>query len=149
MNTAESPIDLRLRLLLEQRCSETGRALLPVLGGEADVFLTMFDLGAGGAAAWFSTADMPAARAAVARWVERTGPRPAVSQAQAQRWTDATRALADRLREACLPGTGFAVILFVQEGTIAYASTGVREDVQNMLREWLGRDGGAQEVGEA
>lgn len=142
--------DLAFRLLLEQRCAETGRAIARGFRN-AHVFLAMFTLGDGGSLAWFSTADMPATRTGVARWVE-SGAIDAVRVSSAEevaRWAETMRGLADRLKQACLPGTGFTLILFVPTLTLAYASTGHRDDVRTALREWLGKDGGGQEVPEA
>jgi hypothetical protein len=143
------PVDEQLRLLLERRCSETGRELAQTLKS-AEIFLAMFDLGEAGNLAWFGTADMVLTRAAVARWVE-TGTVEGIrvaSEEEAERLADAMKAIGDEVRDACLPGAGFALLLFTTERALAYVSNGNREDVREGLREWLGRDGG-REVAEA
>jgi len=60
----------------------------------------------------------------------------------------ATRKTADRLKEDCLPGTGFALFMFDfgddgvrPGGAVAYVANGDRAGVIRLLKDWLRRQG--------
>lgn len=144
-----STTDIQRRILLESTCAATSRDLEQKWRGAPpfSFVLFMFDYEPGGNMAYAGTGAPELTRAAVARWLAKGECEPIEIQAssvadaveRAQAIFQASRYLAEWIKERCLPGTGFSILVFNDERNIAYTSTGEREGVVAFLTEWLKR----------
>ena len=121
----------RMQVMLEERCAQVGRlmshARADVPGG---FLLLMFSFGEQGLLAYFADADLDDVRAAVQRWLDRTLTTTAIGPIL-------LREIGDRLQKRCLPGTGFAFLVFLDDGHGDYVSNAHREDMRRTFGEWL------------
>jgi hypothetical protein len=142
-----SGVDDQVRLILERQCSDMGRRLFDALGRDAPFILFLFDFGAAdsGHFAFFSAATLAVTRRMVQAWI-LIGVRrfKFVRGADVEEGLSLARTARDvarRLKEECPAGVGYALLLWDEGGPIAYLSSGDREDVRRLAREWLDKSG--------